>query len=177
MTTIVVNEDEGSPSQLPMLAGPEAIDENGAVIEAAPEAAVAVAQIEAERDITIAAIHAETEQAHIEAETERREVEAEIYSEARQADGDYEWLRDRVENLTEQVAALTAQLLTPQLSLEEMQPEEVEIVAPEEVTISTQPFTLGGTSETQMEATPESADEKEAAQAPAQLPLRKVRLI
>jgi len=67
-----------------------------AVTEPVTDAAVQIAQIEAERDITIAAIHADIEQVALEVRSEEQ--------------GDNEWrqnLESRLDNLTSQVETLS----------------------------------------------------------------------
>lgn len=135
------------------------------VIEEVTETAVEIAQIEAERDITIAAIHAETEQAHIEANAERHEYNHE----------EYEWLRAQVTSLQEQVTSLQQSSIPPPL-LEEVLEEVLEEPATMETDLIL-PSTLEGTSETPMELTPESVEENQVVVVPVQLPARKVRLI
>ena len=126
--------------------------------------AVAIAEIEAERDITIAAIQAETTTAIIEAESERELSWQEVAAE----------LRTNMQELAAQIANLSAVQAAPST------PEpstEVTAETVEEVTIvSTPQSTLDLTSETPMEVIQESADEKPEVPAPRPVRLKR-RLI
>lgn len=125
--------------------------------------AVQIAQIKADRDITLAAIHAENEQARIAAETKSRAAEIE----ARANEEDDEWQRAQIQNLTEQVQTMATQLSTLQALL--APPVEV-------ATISTPQYTPEETSSTPMEVIDVSEVESPA-EAPPPAPRRKIRRI
>jgi hypothetical protein len=119
-------------------------------VEAPNSDAVAIAEIEANKDITIAAIHADVEVAAIEARNEREEG-----NELWQAE-----LRDQVQSLTAQVADLTtavALLIPSPLSPE---PEVLIVPEPEAETNLTPPSMKDETSETATEVIDVSAVEK-----------------
>jgi hypothetical protein len=105
---------------------------------------VAVAEIEASRDIALAEIGASVERERIEVEAEQIKENEELAECQRQIAE----LREQVENLTN--------LLTPPPALEEMGMDELQ-TAPE--TNLTEPSTVAPTPETQTELSDESVDE------------------
>jgi hypothetical protein len=105
---------------------------------------VAVAEIEASRDIALAEIGASVERERIEVEAEQIKENEELVECQRQIAE----LREQVENLTN--------LLTPPPALEEMGMDELQI-APE--MNLTEPSTVAPTPETQTELSDESVDE------------------
>jgi hypothetical protein len=131
---------------------------NGDATEDSASPIVAVAQIEAERDVTLAAIHDETER-------ERLRLEAERIEAIEEGNKEYSECQREIQELREQVQKLTDLLIPPQ-PLEETAVEEQLEIAPE--TISIQPSTVAPTVETLMEPSEESAEEslEEAAAAP-----------
>lgn len=102
--------------------------------ETPPSEVVAVAEIEANRDITIAAIHADTEQAHIEAQAERAE---EWHENNGSIQAQLAALQSTVETQAETIANLLA-LSMPPIVAEDLTPlAEAETIA----TLETPPET------------------------------------
>jgi len=118
-------------------------------IDAPQSEGVAIAAIEAERDITLAAISSETERARIEVEAERVETVSEVNEEI-------ELCRREIAELAGKITALE-NLLTPPPPLEIVETEELPTV-PE--TDLTQPSTAAPTVETQTEHSEESVEER-----------------
>jgi hypothetical protein len=142
---------------------PETVEEIAEVIEEVSETVVAVAEIEAETERHISDNEAAVALAAIEAQNERDEGSWRHEAEALQTN-----LRElslQVETLASQLSALASGQSNPTLS-----PAPEEVLEPE--TISTPPFTSDGTSETPMEASPASEDERPA---PDQPPARRRR--
>lgn len=125
--------------------------------DAASSDAVSIAAIEADRDVTIAAINAETASATI-AASEREKSELDDVKEELQL------CRKEITELTEKLASMTGptNLLTPLVPLEEVEisAEEMEELPTAEEILSTQASTPTPTSETPMELSDESAVEK-----------------
>jgi len=123
------------------------------VIEEEHSDAVAVAEIEANRDIALAAIHSETEQARIEVEAERIEAIAE-------GNKEYDECRQEIQRLTGIVESLSERVnsLIPQPVLEVVETVE-ELPTAEETNLIPQ-STVVPTAETQTEPSEESAEER-----------------
>lgn len=129
------------------------------VIEEAnePTDAVAIAAIEADKEIKIAEIHADVEEARIEAQIEQTEVLAE------QSNRDYDECRREIAALTETVERLEILVnsLTPPPVLEVVTTEPLETATEMNLT---QPSTAAPTVETLMEVSEENEEEKPAAE-------------
>lgn len=127
-----------------------------------PSDAVAIAAIEADKEIKIAEIHSETEQARIEAQTEQTEVLAEAAKE------DYQECLSQLQMLKETVERLetTVNSLTPPPVLEVVTMEELP-TAPE--TNLTQPSIAAPTLETMTEPLEESEEEKPEPEVPSRV--------
>jgi hypothetical protein len=139
---------DGSQSIIELADGPNDVTQSESV---------AIATIEAERDVTLAAIHSEVERERIELEAERVEAISESNEEL-------EICRREIAALTEKVETLE-RLLTPPPPLEIVTEEQLEIVPEPSLT---EPSTAAPTIETQTEHSEESAGEKleEAIQKP-----------
>jgi hypothetical protein len=124
-------------------------------MEVLPGDAVAIAEIEANRDITIAAIHSDTE-------VQRAEAFAEVETAHVENREDIEWRMNHLTSLVETMAGQLAILTAPTLEVPLASSEEVtEAIAEEvaetlEATSSTPNSTSDETSETQTEAIAES---------------------
>lgn len=116
---------------------------------------VAVAEIEAERDVTLAAIHDETER-------ERLRLEAERVAAIEDSNREYTECQREIQELRERVETLTALLIPPQ-PLEEMVTEEPLEIAEE--TNLTPPSTAAPTVETLTEPSEESVEESQVTEA------------
>jgi hypothetical protein len=118
-----------------------------------PSDAVAIAAIEADKEIKIAEIHADIEEARIEAQTEQTEVLAE------QSNRDYDECRREIAALAETVERLEMLInsLTPPPVLEVVTTEPLETVTE---TNLTQPSTAAPTAEMLMEVSEENEEEK-----------------
>lgn len=108
--------------------------------------AVAIAAIEAERDVTIAAIHADTEAAHIEARSEAATERNEEW------ESRFQSLTEQIATLTGAVAALAIQSTPPALSAPDPEPEPEPL--PE-----VNPETMTDTNETETEPSSETKTE------------------
>lgn len=125
-------------------------------VETVVEASVAIAEIEADRDIELAQINAAIEIEHIEA---RKDEKGEVWERM-------ENLSTQVESLTQQVSLLLESQLTPQVLLAETP------------MITTPQFTPDQTTETPMELEPESVAEKVETEIAESLPIkRRIRAI
>lgn len=134
--------------------GGSSLDENASSLNSE---IVAIAEIEAERDITLAAIHSDVERERIAVEGER--IEAIVES-----NEDLELCRREIANLTERVEALSL-LIQPPVS-EEVIAELLE-TAPE--LNLTEPSIAVPIVETQMELSEENEDEKPEAEIPSRV--------
>ena len=145
----------------------------------AAEAAVAIAAIEAERDIAIAEIHAETSQASIAATVAETEVIAECQTDLTSLQMQMGELSNQVAEMREAISSLvSAQLMSAAAT--EVLAEEVseEALAETAEVISTPQSTEGENSETQTEAISESEGESLPAELKSLAPkLPAVRLV
>lgn len=149
-TTVVVDvpPSEDEPS--------EAIAE---AIEEASSDAVEIARIEADKEVTIAAIHAETEQAALEARTESDAQ----YVEMRER---ISWLESELTNTQERNRELEARLTPPPSEVTETISEVTETVQPEtETDISEMETETSSSTQTEVpekseDAAPEVVEEK-----------------
>lgn len=157
-TVIVSNSNEGEENagsensiDAPHSDGPTGDSGSSLDDDATPQSEnVAIAAIEAERDITLAAIHSDVERERIELEGERIEAIAESNEEL-------EICRREIAALTEKVEAL-ATLLIPPLPLEVVEMTE-ELPTVEETDLI-QPSTQVPTVETMTEPLEESVEER-----------------
>jgi hypothetical protein len=169
VTGVVVDHEDGSPPsivvELPTTAETEAL----------PGDAVAIAEIEANRDITIAAIHSDTE-------VQRAEAYAEVETAAVENREDLEWRMNHLTSLVETMSLQLATLTVPALEVPLPSSEEVtEAIAEEvaetlEATSSIPNSTSGQTSETLTEATDVSAS-PEVLEVPPLLEVGRKRII
>jgi dGTP triphosphohydrolase len=174
IVTTTTTESEFVDGEGPLFIASETVEEIAEEIaeELAPVSdAVAIAEIEAERDVTIAAIQAETTTAIIEAETER---ETSWQTEAAELRTNIAELKQTVETLANLLPG-PADQLTPE-PLTEAAAEVAETIAEAEAANNSTPqFTLAPISETRTEVTLESADEKPEAEATATVTVKRRR--
>lgn len=149
----------------------EIVDEQAAEIlteqpiEETPSDAVTIAAIEADKEIQLAEIQAETTIAIVDAENERETT----------------WQEMMQTNMQEQAQTMaqmqaTMDLIAAQLIPAPLTEAQAEMMAETDPNNSTPPSTLELTSETQTEATPESEDEKPEAPAPAPTRVKRRRI-
>lgn len=151
-------ENETVSVEVPVENLAEAIEEE---VTPDPSAAVAIAAIEADKEIAIAEIHAETETAHIEANREARIEEANLRI------GEEIWTTERISLLEaeaiaarERIASLEAQLQPPSLEEVEELTEALEIAAEPNLTDQSTPEL---TNSTPMEPSESAEEEKPVA--------------
>lgn len=156
-TIIVSNSSEGEHNEEPITPGNEThsngdseLSGSELVGDPSPDNSenVAIAEIEAGRDVALATIHSDVERERIAVEAERIETENKGYDECRE---EISQLRGMVETIAEQLNSLI-----PPLVSEEMAMEELPIVPEPNLT---EPSTQAPTLETMTEHSEENAEE------------------